>query len=188
MVDQPTAEQRSERRGDGGRRRPNPDRPPALVFGKMRSNQRQGSRHHQRAAETLSGAGENQFRRTRRERAGQRRRREKRDAERIDPPQTITVARRAAEQQKGGKHQRIAVGDPLHFRQRRVERDAHPRNGDRDDAAVGERHPRADDRRGQHAALQRRHGGDRGQRRRRGVMATTRCSINRRLEVANTRR
>ena len=148
----------------------------------MRGDQRQRSRNHQRRPESLRHAGENQLGRVRRKRTSERSDCEQRDAEGVDTPQPIAVTRRAAEQQEGGKDQRVTIRHPLHFSKRGVQRGAHLGNGDGDDASVGESHARADDGRRQHAALQRRHrrtlaGRDSG-------AVGSACSINRLLWVA----
>ena len=61
MLDQPTAQHRPDRGGDGAEARPRPDRAAAFLDGKGTADQSETAGHEERGAESLRGARRDQL-------------------------------------------------------------------------------------------------------------------------------
>ena len=144
-ADQVAAEQRPERRRHPAQPRPGADRAGAVAGPEAGLDDRQAARRQQRPADALDEPGEDQQLRARRHRAEQRGDGEEPDAEDEDAPPPVAVAERAAEQDQRGQGQQVAVEDPLQGAGAGAEVAADVRQGDVDDGAVEEGHPRAGD-------------------------------------------
>ena len=143
--DQVAAEQRPDRRRDPAQPRPGADRAGAVAGPEAGLDDRQAARGQQRPADPLQQPGEDQHLGVGGDRAEQRGEGEEADAEDEDPPPPVAVAERAAEQDQRGQGQQVAVEDPLQGAGAGAEVAADVGQGDVDDGAVEEGHPRAGD-------------------------------------------
>ena len=144
-ADQVAAEQRPERRRHAAQPRPGADRAGAVAGPEAGLDDRQAAGRQQGAADPLDQPGDDQQLGARRDRAEQRGGGEEADAEDEDAPPPVAVAERAAEQDQRGEGQQVAVEDPLQGAGAGAEVAADVRQGDVDDGAVEEGHPRAGD-------------------------------------------
>ena len=150
--DQVAADQRCDRGRHPGEPGPGADCPRAILVTKAGLDHRQAPGGEQRTTDPLHDPRRDQRLVARGDRAEQRGQREQPDPDDEDPAAPVAVAERAAEQDQGRKRQQIAVEDPLQPARRRVEVLADRRQRDVDDRPVEKRHPRAEDRDGEHPA------------------------------------
>ena len=151
-ADQPAAEERPDRGGDAAEPGPGADSPRAVIGGERRLQDRQAARGEQRRAHALQRAGGDQDSGAGRQAADERGDREPYRADHEDLPAAVRVTERAAEQQHPGQGERVAVHDPLHAGDRRVEILADRGQRDADDGRVERGDARAEDGGRQHPA------------------------------------
>src|SRR5258706_7381949 len=101
-----TADQRTERGGDGAEARPCADCAAALLLRERCADQREASRNEQRAADSLQRATEDELGDIARDAAPERRRGKDRDADDEYPAPPEAVAQCATNQQQRGQEQR----------------------------------------------------------------------------------
>jgi hypothetical protein len=152
-IDQVAAEHRAGGRGDAAERRPGADRPTTLRFRKVRAEQRQAARHHQRSADALNRTCGDQ----RIDAAGPRTRRrcrgEDRRADGKHPAPPEAIAERAAGEQQRCEKERVRLDHPLGLGGARAQIAAQRGQRDVDHGAIDKRHARAEDRRQQRPPL-----------------------------------
>jgi len=149
-VDEPPAERRSERCGEGTSRRPCADGGSARLLGVRGADDRQARRHQERGSNALGETGGNQPPCRRRHAARQRRRRESNQAMHEDAPPPEPITSGSPEEDKARQREHVCVDDPLHRRERTVQRVPHHRKGHVHDGAVDERQRRSENRGRQH--------------------------------------
>jgi hypothetical protein len=113
--DQPSAEERSDRRRCGAGRGPDADRSSALLSLEGGVEQREAVGQQKRRSDALQSARGEQHRQARRQGAPQRRRREQASADDQQAPPPEMIAERSAEQQQCRQRQQIGIDHPLHF-------------------------------------------------------------------------
>ena len=148
VVDQRTADERADRRRDPAQPGPRADRR-CPVLGRERAlDHCQASGGEQGAADPLQHPGRDQDLGVGRQSAERGGRGEPDHPDHEDPPPAEAVPERATEQDQARQRQQIAVRHPLELGEGRLEVLADRPQRDVDDRPVEERHPRAEDRRG----------------------------------------
>ena len=112
-VDDPTSCQWPDDRRDPAPGGPRPDRGTTLLRAERRDDDREGRRRQQRRRRALARPRCDQDLDRRRERAGHGEDAEARESQREDPPLTVDVAERAADQDQRAQGEQIGVRDPL---------------------------------------------------------------------------
>src|SRR5437867_3318257 len=150
MLDQPAADDRTQRRGDRAEGRPRPDGPSALLLGERCADDGEAARHEKRRPDSLHSAGDHELPHSGHEPTGSGRRRKERDAARIDSAPAEPVPHRTAHEQQGGEKECVGLDDPLDVGDRRPELALQRRQRHVDDGPIDEGETRPEDRRRQY--------------------------------------
>ena len=140
-VDEPPADERSDRPEYAAQPGPSPDGARAVVAPEARLEDRQTARREQRCADTLEDPSRDEHFDARRGAAQQRGEGEPHGADHEDPAAAVPVAERTAEQDERGQRQQVPGEHPLQRTDPGVEVVADVRQGDVDDGRIQRRHP-----------------------------------------------
>ena len=113
---------------------------PVAGFGEERHDQRQRHGRHDRPAQALHCAGDDQHRLRHRQPAGERRQREQRDADQKKPALAVKVAEPAAKEQEAAEGQHVGIDHPDQRRLGEAEVDADRWQRDIHDGRVEDDH------------------------------------------------
>ena len=164
VIDQPTAEHRTERHGDGRCGGPRSDGLAALALLERCADDRQTPRHQQRAANALDRTGHDQLANTPGKSAPDRRCRKQRNTPGEHAATTEAVTRSATDEEQCGQEQGVGLDDPLNVGEARGKLALQRRERHIHHRPVDKYHARRKDGCGQHPS---RRGGCAGQRTRR---------------------
>ena len=144
-VDQPAADERTERGDDRAQARPRPDGSGPVAGPERGRDHGQAPRHQQGRRRALQQAGDDEEVGRRRRRAQRRRHGEPREADDEHPPAAVEVAEGTAEDEQGAEGQQVGRQDPLELREAGAEVGRDRGQGRVDDRRVEEGHAGAED-------------------------------------------
>jgi len=121
MLCEPSAQHGTDRGGDGSESRPRPDCAAGLFEGKRSADQRQTSRHEERAADTLQTPGRNELVNIGRKAAPGGCYREDQETEAEQSSAAKAVTQRPSHEDEGRQEKRVRFHNPLNIRERRSE-------------------------------------------------------------------
>ena len=143
-VDEPAADERTERGDDPAQARPRPDGSGPVAGPERRRDHGQAPGHQQGRRRALQQAGDDQEVGRRRRRAQRRRRGEPDQADDEHPPAAVEVAERTAEDEQGAEGQQVGRQDPLELREAGAEVGRDRGQGRVDDRRIEEGHAGAE--------------------------------------------
>ena len=153
MFDRPPANDWSDRRGDCTETGPGADSASTIFFTKGAADNRETAWNKKRSPEALHRACDDELPNSGSEAAPGRCRCENRNANDENTASAVAITQRAADEQHGGKEQRVRFDYPLDVGDVGAQLALQRRQGDIDDGTVNERHTRAEGRRGEHPTL-----------------------------------
>ncbi len=147
-VDEPAAEERTDRRRDPRQARPGPHRPTPVLAPHDGVDERQAAGHQQRPTQTLDQPRRDQREPGRRQAAAEGRHGEQHEPGHEHPATPVPVTERATQQEQRGQREQVAVEHPLQRREAAPEVAADRRERHVHHGPVEERDPRAQGRGG----------------------------------------